>query len=167
MRTTDGDQSGFYKHLKGMDFKGKNSYTALNTPRAQRAFGLVTCMGLIRDRWVQWFSALLNTKSPALDPNVVEEVDMCPPCTPLDEVPSIFEVQGTIKSVPDRGGVGPDELPAEPLKLGLRARWQPPYTRTVPRHCDRHTAGRGRTVGVWSGNRPPSIAAEDSSGQSK
>ena len=56
-------------------------------------------MALICDRWVQWFSSLLSTKSPALDPNIVEELKVWPPCTPLDDLPSIFEEEETIESM--------------------------------------------------------------------
>ena len=58
-------------------------------------------------------------KSPALDPNIVEELKLWPPCTSLDDLPSIFEVEEIIKSMSNRKSVGPDELPAELLKLAL------------------------------------------------
>ena len=28
--------------------------------------------GIIRERWVRWFHKLLNTKSPTLDPSIVD-----------------------------------------------------------------------------------------------
>ena len=76
-------------------------------------------MGLIRDRWVQWFRILLNTKSPSLDLKIVEELKVCPPCIPLDDLPLISEAEKTIKSMSNRKAVGPDELPAELFKLIL------------------------------------------------
>ena len=76
-------------------------------------------MGLIHDRWVQWLSTLINTKSPALDLNIVEERKVWPPCIRLDDLPSIFEMKETIKSLSNREGVRSDELPAELLKLIL------------------------------------------------
>ena len=42
-----------------------------------------------------------------------------PPCIPLDHLPSIFEVEETIKSMPNRKALGRHELPAELLKLIL------------------------------------------------
>ena len=30
---------------------------------------------LIRKRWVRWFHKLVNTKSPTLDPNILDEVN--------------------------------------------------------------------------------------------
>ena len=76
-------------------------------------------MRLIRDRWVQSFGSLLNTESPALDPNTVEELKVWPPRTPLDDFLSICEVEDIIKSMSNRKTVGSDELPAELLKLAL------------------------------------------------
>ena len=36
---------------------------------------------LIRERWVRWFHKLLNTKSPTLDPSIVDEVSSGPQTT--------------------------------------------------------------------------------------
>ena len=92
------------------------------------------------------------SKSPALDLNVVEELKVWPPCIPLDDSPSIFEVEETIKSMSNRKAVGSDELPAEPLKLILdEDRYGNRHTRyagAVSCQCDRHMAGRGCTAGV-------------------
>ena len=91
------------------------------------------------------------SKSPALDLNVVEELKVWPPCIPLDDSPSIFEVEETIKSMSNRKAVGSDELPAEPLKLILdedRYGNRHILDGAVPRHRDRHMAGRRCTAGV-------------------
>ena len=70
VRIKDSDQASFYKHLKGMDFEGKKPCSSHYIKDAEGS--LLRDMGLIRNRWVQWFSTLLNTKSPALHPNIVE-----------------------------------------------------------------------------------------------
>ena len=44
---------------------------------------------------------------------------MWPPCIPPDDLPSIFEVEETVKSMSNRKAAGPDELPAELLKFIL------------------------------------------------
>ena len=44
-------------------------------------------VGLIRERWIRWFHQLLNTKSSTLDPNIVDELKVWPPCNPLDDAP--------------------------------------------------------------------------------
>ena len=46
----------------------------------------------IRDRWVSWFHTQLNTKSPTLEPNIVDELNQWPPCGQLDDAPSRYEV---------------------------------------------------------------------------
>ena len=76
VRIKDSDQASFYKHLKGMDFEGKKPCSSHYIKDAEGS--LLRDMGLIRNRWVQWFSTLLNTKSPALDPNIVEELKVRP-----------------------------------------------------------------------------------------
>ena len=68
---------------------------------------------LIREWWVRRFHKLLNTKSPTLDPSIVDEVKQWPPCRPLDDVPSRCEVEEAIRPLTNRKEVGPDGLPAE------------------------------------------------------
>ena len=114
MRIKDSAQVGFYKHLKKMDFEGKKSCSH-NIKDAEGS--LFRDKGLIRDRWVQWLSTLLNAKSPALDRNIVEELKVRPPCTPLDDLPSMFDVEEPIKRMSNRKAVGPNEPPAKLLEF--------------------------------------------------
>ena len=72
---------------------------------------------LIRERWVRWFHKLLNTKSPFLDPSIVDELQQWPPCRPLDDVPSRYEVEEAIGRLANRNAVGPNGLPAKLLKV--------------------------------------------------
>ena len=72
---------------------------------------------LIRKRWVRWVHKLLNTKSPTLDPSIVNELEQWPPCRPLDDVPSRYEIGEAIRELANRKAVGPDGLPAEILKF--------------------------------------------------
>ena len=107
----------FTKTSRGWISSGRNR-AALNASRRQRAVCFV--------RWGsfaigKWFSPLLNTKSRALDTSVAEELSVWPPWTPLDDIPSIFEAEENVKSVQNRKAVGPDELPAELLKLASGA----------------------------------------------
>ena len=97
VRIKDSDQFGFNKHLKQMDFEKKSCCHNIKDAEGS----LLREKGLIRDRWVQWVSTLHNTKSPALDPNIVEELKVLPPCTPLDNLPSMFEVGEPIKRMPN------------------------------------------------------------------
>ena len=72
---------------------------------------------LIRERWVRWFHKQLNTKSPTLDPSIVDELKHWPPCRPLDDVPSRYKVEEAIRALANRKAVRPDGLPAELLKV--------------------------------------------------
>ena len=72
---------------------------------------------LIRERWVRWFHKLLNTKSPTLDPSIVDELTQWPPCRPLVDVPSRYEVVEAIRALANRNAVGPDGLAAELSKV--------------------------------------------------
>ena len=88
IRIKDGDQTGFYKHLKGMCLEGRKSCSVQYIKDGEGI--LLRCTGLIRERWVQWFSAVLYTKSPALDLNIVEELKVWPSSIPLDDLSSTF-----------------------------------------------------------------------------
>ena len=86
-RIREGDQFGFYKHLKGMDVEGKRTFDSQYIKDEEGR--LLRDNALIRERWVRWFHKLLNTKSPTLDPSIVGELTkQWPPCRPLDDVPS-------------------------------------------------------------------------------
>ena len=89
-----------------------------------------------------------NTRSAALDQNIVEELKVWPPCIPFEYLASTFEVEETIKSMLNRKAVGPDELPVELLKIIFDEDLSPPYTGAVRCHYDRHMARRGCTAGL-------------------
>ena len=114
-RIREGGQFGFYKHLKGMDVKGKSTFNSqyINDEKGR----LLRDNVLIRERWVRWFHKLPNTKSPTLGPSIVDELKQWPPCRPLDDVPSRYEVEEAIRALANRKAVGPGGLPAELLKV--------------------------------------------------
>ena len=72
-RNREGDQAGFYKHLKTMNLEGKRDYSSAYIKDENGV--LPRDVELIRERWVRWFHTLLNTKSPRLDPNIAEGLD--------------------------------------------------------------------------------------------
>ena len=72
---------------------------------------------LIRERWVRWFHKLFNIKPPTLDPSIVDEIKQWPPCRPVDDVPSRYEVAGAIRVLANQKAVGPGGLPTELLKV--------------------------------------------------
>ncbi len=71
----------------------------------------------IRERWARWFHALLNRKSSTLDLHVADNIAQWPTCASLDDSLVMEEVQMAIHSMYNRKAVGPDELPAKPIKL--------------------------------------------------
>ena len=73
----EGDQFGFYKHLKGIDVEGKRTFNSLYIRDEEGR--LLRDIGLIRERWVRWFHKLLNTKSPTLDPTATDELKVWSP----------------------------------------------------------------------------------------
>jgi len=53
----------------------------------------------------------------ALDPTITDELKVWPPYSPLDDVPSRYEVEEAIRAMANRKAVGPDGLPVELLKV--------------------------------------------------
>ena len=113
----EGDHAGFYKHVKGLDVEGSRPLTSQTIKDADG--NLLRDPALALERWAGWFSTLLNTKSPTLDPQVADRLKQRPTCWPLDDEPTLFEVEEAILGMANRKAVGPDELPAELIKLFL------------------------------------------------
>ena len=114
-RIREDDQFGFYKHLKGMGVDGKRAF---NSQYIKDEEGLLLRDNAqIRERWVRWFHKLLNTKLPTFDSNIVDELKQWPPCRPLNDDPSRYEVEEAIRALANRKAVKPDGIPAELLKV--------------------------------------------------
>ena len=56
-------------------------------------------------------------RSPTLDPSIVDDLKKWPPCRPLDDVPSRYEVEEAIRALANRTGVGADGCLAELFKV--------------------------------------------------
>ena len=98
-----------------MDVEGKRTFSSQCIKDEEGR--LMRDSALIRERWVRRFHKLLNTKSPTLDPSIVDELKQWPPCRPQDDVPSRYEVEEAIRALANRKAVGPDGFPAELLKV--------------------------------------------------
>ena len=114
-RIREGDQFGFYKHLKGMDVERNRAFNSQYI--IDEKGRLLRDNVLIRERWVRWFHEVLNTKSTTFEPSIVDELKQWPPCRPLGDVPYRYEVEEAINALANRKAVGPDGLPAELLKV--------------------------------------------------
>ena len=75
-RAREGDQAGFYKHLKTLNLEGKQYRSSAYVKDEDGV--LLRDVGLMRERPVQWFHTLLNAKSPKLDPNIAEGLHQWP-----------------------------------------------------------------------------------------
>ena len=71
--TREGDQAGFYKHLKTTNLEGKRDRSSAYVNDENGV--LLRDVELIREGWVRWFHTLLNAKSLRLDPNIAEGLD--------------------------------------------------------------------------------------------
>ena len=98
-----------------MDVEGKRTFNSQYIKDEEGR--LLRDNALIRERWVRWFHKLINNKSPTLHPSIVDELKQWPPCRPLDDVTSSYEVEEAIRALANREAVGPDGLPAELLKV--------------------------------------------------
>ena len=115
--TREGDQAGFYKHLKTMNLEGKRDRSLAYVKDENGV--LLTDVELIRERWVRWFHTLLNAKSPRLDPNIAEGLDQWHEKTPLEVQPTMQELTDAIRSLANGKAVGPDRVSVELFEITL------------------------------------------------
>ena len=116
-RNREGDQAGFYKHLKTMDLEGKRDRSSAYVKDENGV--LLRDVELIRERWVRWFHTLLNGKSPKLDPNIAEGLDQWPENMPLGVQPTMQVLTDAICSLANGKAVGPDGVTVELIKITL------------------------------------------------
>ena len=152
------DIRGFYKHLKmtaglgGREPEGQQAITDENG-------NLLRDKGDILRRWERFFGNLLNTKSPALQPSIVEKVQQrrkAPPSPPpgarsqieepipLEAEPTYAETQKAVRAMVNRKEPGADSLPVELLKLD-----DPTRVPVVLKHF------QATLVRVWGGEKIP------------
>ena len=116
-RTREGDQAGFYKHLKTMNLEGKRVRSSTYVIDENRV--LLRDVELIRERWVRWFYTLLNAKSPRLDPTIAEGLDKWPKNMPLEVQPTMQKLTDSIRSLVNGKAVGPDGVSFKLFKITL------------------------------------------------
>ena len=116
-RTREGDQTGFYKHLKTTNLEGKRDRSSAYVNDENGV--LLRNVELIRERWVRGFHTLLNAKSQRLDPNIVKDPDQWPENIPLGVQLTMQELTDAIRSLANGKAVGPDGLSVELFKITL------------------------------------------------
>ena len=113
-----GDLRGWYGHLKGgWKLHGKKFGGAqyIRDENGQ----LLRKVDEVRARWRRYFTSLLNTTSAALNRTIIEGLSQKPTALSLGDPPVVSETKKALRSMVNGKAVGPDELPAELLKLVL------------------------------------------------
>ena len=116
--TKAGGMKGWYEYLKGeWKLQGKRVESAQYI--RDKHGKLLRKLEEIRERWRQCFASLLNMTSVALDRTIIESLSPKPVALSLGDPLVVNETTQALKSMTNGKAMGPDELPAELLKLGL------------------------------------------------
>ena len=126
------DMRGLYKHLKMTANLGGRKTEGQQAIKDENGNLLRDKVDILR-RWERFFGNLLNTKSPALQPSIVEKVQQrrkAPPPPPppgarsqigepisLEAEPTYAETQKAVRAMANWKAPGADSLPVELLKL--------------------------------------------------
>ena len=152
------DMRGLYKHLKMTAGLGGRKTEGQQVIKNENG-NLLRDKGDILRRWERFFGNLLNTKSPALQPSIVEKVQQrrkAPPPPPpgapsqigepisLEAKPTYAETLQAVRAVANWKAPGADSLPVELLKLD-----DPIREPVVLKHF------RAILVRVWRGEEIP------------
>ena len=110
----DKDQRSFYKHLKGtLEFRGRKARS--------KQFIMDKDGTLLRDKvrirkgWEGFFQTLLNRKSPKLDLTITVLFPRRLLAPSIGVEPTMHDMMGEIRGMPNWKAVGPNPLPAEVL----------------------------------------------------
>ena len=113
-----GDVRGWYGHLKGgWKLQGKSLGSAQYIRDENGK--LLRKRDEIRARWRRYSTSLLNTTSAALNRTIMEGLSRKPTDLSLGDPPVVSATKMALRSMANSKAKGPDELPAELLKLGL------------------------------------------------
>ena len=113
-----GDVRGWYGHLKrGWKLQGKKLGSAQYIRDENGK--LLRKLDEIRERWRRYFISLLNSTSATLNQTIIEGLSQKPTALSLGNPPVVSETKKALRSMANGKAMGPDELPAELLKLGL------------------------------------------------
>ena len=115
--TLAGDMRGWYGHLIGgwkLQSKKVGSAQYIKGEDGK----LLLKLEEIRARWRRYFAFLLNTTSDALNRTIIEGLSPKPVALSLGDPPVVDETKQALRPMANGKVMGPDELPAELLKLG-------------------------------------------------
>ena len=155
-RIQEGDSVGFYAHLKGANLETSRKCSSQFIRDEQG--GLLRDPEEILQRWKRHFQALLNNSSPTLDPSVVHSLPQLQTCHDLDEPPTRGEVVLALRRMANAKAMGPDNFPAELLKIWGKGELLSSHG--VPRYHPTDLAGTDGTTAL-EGRGYPSAAQEE------
>ena len=112
------DQHGFCQNIRSVQLEETKKVEPHCVRDEEGRMLLVK--GRIRKRWVRFFRSLLNAKSDMLDPDIPKRLPQHPVASALGIEPTEEEITTAIKAMANVKAVGPDDLPAELLKLGVQ-----------------------------------------------
>ena len=113
-----GDLRGWHGHLKGgWKLQGKKLRSAQYIRDENGK--VLRKLDEICARWRRYFTSLLNTTSATLNRTIIEGLSQKPTTLSLGDPPAVSETKKALRSMANGKAMGPDELPAELLKLGL------------------------------------------------
>ena len=113
-----GDVRGWYGHLKGgWKLQGKKLESAQYIRDENGK--LLRKLDEIRVRRRRYFTSLLNTTSAALNRTIIKGLSQKPTALSHGDPPAVSETKKTLRFMTNGKAMGPDELPADLLKLGL------------------------------------------------
>ena len=136
-----GDQHGFFRNIKSVQLEETKKVESQCIRDEEGR--LLRDKGRIRERWVSFFRSLLNSKSDKIDADISKRLPQHPVASALGIEPTEEEIATAMKAMANAKAVGPDDLPAELLKLGLQ------QDRTILRELHR------LTILIWHQGKVP------------
>ena len=112
-----GDQYGFFQNIKSVQLEETKKVESQCVRDEEGT--LSRDKRRIRERWVRFFRSLLNSKSDMIDVDIPKRLPQHPVASALRIEPTKEEIATAMKAMANAKAVGPDDLPAELLKLGL------------------------------------------------
>ena len=112
------DIRGWYGHLKGV-WKLQGKKVGIAQYIRDEDGKLLQKIEEICARWRRYFASLHNTTSAALNQITIEGLSPKPVALSLGDPPAVNETKTSLRFMANGKAMGPDELPAELLKLGL------------------------------------------------
>ena len=113
-----GDQHGFFQNIKSVQLEETKKVESQCVRDEEGR--MLRDKGRIRERWVRFFRSLLNSKSDMLDADIPKRLPQHPVTSALGSEPTEEEIATAMKAMANAKAVGPGDLPAELLKLGLQ-----------------------------------------------